>query len=348
MLTACTDTNSADSSVSESVNSDSVTESVTAQDDSSAADTSATDTPESSQSDSATDSADDSSQTEPSDITPAMWTVTSDSGVTITMLGSMHALKDADYPMPDKIMNAYNSADILAVECDTAEAETATYQLSLLKEMVYSDGDTLENHLTSEAYTALSDYLETAGMDISTFAKYKPWAIYSTLDTFAMSEAGLSSQLGVDSYFLDLAHSEDKTIYEVESVDFQMDLLMNMSDEIYSEALLAYEGETVESQSEMLNEMYEAWRTGDIDTVLELNEGTAEEGEEISPEEQAIIDDYNNQMLYDRNIGMENSVKELLDGDSDVFYVVGAAHFVGDGGIIDLLEKDGYTVTRVE
>jgi uncharacterized protein YbaP (TraB family) len=31
-----------------------------------------------------------------------------------------------------------------------------------------------------------------------------------------------------------------------------------------------------------------------------------------------------------------------------VFYVVGAAHYAGEGGIIDLLEKDGYTAERVQ
>ena len=44
---------------------------------------------------------------------------------------------------------------------------------------------------------------------------------------------------------------------------------------------------------------------------------------------------------------MAAKAEELIDGEKRTFFVVGAAHFVGDGGIIDLLTKDGYTCERV-
>lgn len=59
-------------------------------------------------------------------------------------------------------------------------------------------------------------------------------------------------------------------------------------------------------------------------------------------------EDYNNQMLYDRNKNMAKAAEDLMSQGKNVFYVVGAAHYAGEGGIIDLLEKDGYTAERVQ
>jgi uncharacterized protein YbaP (TraB family) len=46
---------------------------------------------------------------------------------------------------------------------------------------------------------------------------------------------------------------------------------------------------------------------------------------------------------------MAAAIAELLeDGDNgDYFIIIGAAHFVGDGSIIDLLEEMGYTIERI-
>lgn len=86
---------------------------------------SATSAPDSSVSDSSSAVTDD---TKTNGITPAMWKVTSPEGNTMVMLGSFHALKDECYPLPEAVTNAYNNADILAVECDiTSTSEDGEY-----------------------------------------------------------------------------------------------------------------------------------------------------------------------------------------------------------------------------
>ena len=44
---------------------------------------------------------------------------------------------------------------------------------------------------------------------------------------------------------------------------------------------------------------------------------------------------------------IRKAVKDLLAEGRNVFYMVGAAHYVGDKGIVALLKSDGYTVERV-
>lgn len=261
---------------------------------------SATSAPDSSVSDSSSAVTDD---TKTNGITPAMWKVTSPEGNTMVMLGSFHALKDECYPLPEAVTNAYNNADILAVECDiTSTSEDGEYMKNLMKQMLYNDNTKLSQHISEEAYSALQTYLGYWGMDISALEVYRPWAVSSTLDTLLIQDSGFDSEKGLDNYLLTTAHADGKEIYEVESVD--------------------------------------------IETFLE--EDNEEELAGYTEEDKKIAEDYNNQMLYDRNKNMAKAAEDLMSQGKNVFYVVGAAHYAGEGGIIDLLEKDGYTAERVQ
>ncbi len=348
VLCACSESNrdSSESAAdhSSAAISSSVSESSSA-DESSAADSSE-DSSDSSKEDTADSSGKEDSDNNPDGITPAMWTVTSPNGNTMTMFGSIHALTDDCYPLPEEITNAYENADILAVECDvTVQTEDAEYQKNLMKQMLYNDGSKLSDHISEDAFTALDTYMQTWGMSAESFEVYRPWAIDSTLESLVIMETGLDTTKGIDLYFLNLAHEENKEIYEIESVDFQMNMLMNFSDDIYGTIFKSYGEETADSQKQLMNEMISAWKNGDMETFIEDQD---EDESGYSEEDLKNIKEYNNILLYDRNINMVKSAEQLMDEGKNVFYVVGAAHYAGEGGIIDLLEKDGYKAERVE
>jgi hypothetical protein len=282
------------------------------------------------------------------DYTPTMWLVTSPEGNTMYMMGSMHALRDECYPLPDYVTEAYEQADVLAVECDITDLTASfTAGLKQMENMNYSDGTTLHDHLTEEQYANIESYMSAHGDKLSLYDEYQLWYLSQVLESMAMEDAELDSSKGFDVHMLNAAHDDGKEIYEVESIDFQMDLLVGISEDIYRVALEGYSEESVDEIAEQYEEMYEAWRTGNVAEIEELNLSEDEDGE-MTDEERALVDEYNKLMLSDRNIGMAEKAEELMSDGKNVFYVVGAAHFVGDGGIIDLLTKDGYTCELVE
>ncbi|MCD7741236.1 MAG: TraB/GumN family protein [Ruminococcus sp.] len=279
------------------------------------------------------------------DYAPAMWLVTDDDGNSMYMMGSMHALKEECYPLPDYVTDAYEQADVLAVECDITDlTATMSATLKYTDKITYSSGETLGDHISEETCDGIESYLEAHGESYSAYEIYQPWYVSSLLENLAIEDAALSSDLGLDMQLLTMAHDDEKEIYEVESAEFQMDLLVNLSDDIYDIVLSSYSEENVELITDEYNDMYTAWRTGDTDTMLELN--TVDDSE-LDDEQKVLVDEYNNALLNDRNIGMTETAEELLSSGDNVLFVVGEAHFLGDGGIIDLLEQDGYTVERV-
>lgn len=289
-----------------------------------------------------------------SSITPLMWEVTSPSGSKITFLGSMHALKEDAYPLPEVIENAYKNADILAVECDVTEAASDLgAQLDQLDKMFYTDGTGIADHIKPEIYKGIMAFADKCDSDLSLYSLCKPWVFLSLLENMAVNNTDLDASIGFDMYMLNKAHEEKKEILELESVKFQTDMIMNMSDEICESLLAGYTAETYDSILKNLEDTYTAWCKGDKkffeDSVdIDANvKAAADAGLPMSEKEIALLKEYNKVMIDDRNVGMADKAAELIEGGKNVFYVVGAAHFAGEKGIIKLLEKKGYTVKQI-
>ena len=53
-------------------------------------------------------------------------------------------------------------------------------------------------------------------------------------------------------------------------------------------------------------------------------------------------------LVTDRNLRWLPQIEALLKDDENVMVVVGALHLVGQGGLLELLRRQGYTVTQLD
>lgn len=282
--------------------------------------------------------------------TPLMWRMTNDEGHSVTFMGSMHALDPEILPFPDNIYDVLYSSDVLAVECDIAAYNNdLTKQLELFNSVQYEDGDSLKNHLSESTCKALEGFFADSGMNyFDGLATYKPWYIESLCENLVIGEAGLNAMSGVDVTLLNSAKEKGIDIYEVESIEFQMDMLKNMPDEIMDIELSSYSKENKEALVTQMRDLYDIWRGGDLELTEEYLLSADEDllGE-LDEKTQELLDQYNKTMLTDRNIGMADAAEKLLKEHENTFYVVGLAHFIGDDGVIALLKDRGYEVELV-
>lgn len=279
-----------------------------------------------------------------SEMTPPMWKVSDDEGHSMIMLGSMHALQESDYPLPDSVMDVYNDAEVVAFECDTSGEDLLEAQAKMLSDMYYDDGDDISQHISEEAYKALGDFLAQSNLDIELFKSMKPWTYLSTLETLITADLPIGRENGIDYYLMAKTKEDGKELYEVETLMSQVDMQMGLSDGVYDVMFKSYGEITLEEQREAMMEMYETWKSGDADAVYLMSLG---EMQEIDEEDMQYIDEYNNAMLFNRNVGMAEAAKELLASGKNVFYIVGCAHYPGEKGILALLEADGCKVEKI-
>ena len=306
--------------------------------------------------DESTGSETDSSEpddTEGTDITPPMWEDVSPEGARVVFIGSLHALKDECYPLPKIITDAYDSADVLAVECDAPEASSNyAFQLKQSEALFYSDGTTFEDHLDPEVSENLKGYLEYMGFDPTRLKNYKLWALSTMAETMLAEKSGLDFDIGLDEHLLGLAHSDGKEIFEIESVDLQLDMYLSISDEIYGYVLSSYSADMMDLLIQSVDNVYDCWKKGDIEafddtkveTFIAENEAA---GITVTDHDIDIFNEYNSIFLFDRNVGMKEKAEELMNSGKNVLYIVGASHFPGEKGLISLLEQDGYTLRQI-
>lgn len=294
----------------------------------------------------------DTSESEPeapvATSTPVLFKVTGENGGTVWLFGSIHVGIDEMYPFPDYVLDAYNEADALAVECDViALQKDMELMTELVQMMLYLDGSTISDHISPELYDAAVAIMEENDSYMKILDYYLPVMWYSTIETFTYENYGYDSNIGIDMTLLNMAKDEDKPILEVESARFQYEMLSSFSPEL-QEILLqeAVAGYNSPENKETLDGLLKAWCDGDTDSLLlYLNE---EADPDTDSETLKLIEEFTFAMETDRNIAMADYAENIIKGEDKVFICVGMAHILGDGAVVDLLQQRGYTVERIQ
>ena len=93
-----------------------------------------------------------------------------------------------------------------------------------------------------------------------------------------------------------------------------------------------------------IDSLYDIWIKGDLDTLESLV--FPELDEEMTEKELELFNEYNNAMHTVRNHGMADSIEEFLLNDeaATYFVIIGAAHFVGEDSIINILIDKGFDI----
>ena len=280
-------------------------------------------------------------------ITPLMWKAEDENGNYAYLFGSIHAGDNAVDNMPDYFEKAYADSDTLAFEIDMSDMYSdITASSSMLTDIIYSDGTTIKDHISEDTYNKLVSVLKENGIYNSLYDYYKPIMWESLIENLAVVKAGLNSSKGVDIVLTNRAKANDKNIEEVESMDFQMSMFNKLSDGVVEMLLSSYtEDGIVEKQAQQLKDLYEKWKNGTI-TEKDVSGEDFDESK-LTEEEKAAYEEYNKALLTDRNKGMTEKLTDYIKSGKTVMLVVGTAHFLGDDGIVELLKKQGFTVTQI-
>lgn len=277
--------------------------------------------------------------------TPLLYKVTHTNGGVVWLLGSVHVGSPDMYPLPDYVLDAFYAADALAVECDV-EAVGEMTMINCLKQVIYRNGTTIQDHVDSSVYAAAKKVLEENGDYFPELDYYKPVVWADLLSVYSETETGYDGAYGVDLHLLDLAKEKNKRIDEIETAESQYKMLGDFSDNLQQlllmDALYALEEQDTVAQESL--DVVKLWREGNEEALRRELTITIEEEEPVIAE---LLEEYKEGMITKRDRVMAEYVEAKLYEAANVFVCVGAAHVVGEGGMIDRLKQWGYTVERV-
>jgi uncharacterized protein YbaP (TraB family) len=255
---------------------------------------------------------------------------------TVYVLGSIHFFKREIYPLNQKIESAFGQSEILVVEANVDDIRNVDVQ-KLMERAFYPENDTLEKHVSPEIYELVKKETSGLGIPVELINKQRPWFLAMTLEALESLKLGFDPNYGIDKYFLSKAEGK-KRILELESIDYQLNLLSSFSDKD-QELLLLYTLRDLRLLEQELEQLSKAWTSGDTKSMESILTRSVSEDNRFA----SILE----KIVYERNRKMASKIEDLLRTSETYFVIVGAGHLVGDRGIIENLKRKGYLVEQL-
>ena len=96
--------------------------------------------------------------------------------------------------------------------------------------------------------------------------------------------------------------------------------------------------EELDAFPKMLGKMVSNWVEGTLDKLARL----------FLSEMGGFEDAFLERLIYQRNRNWIAPLESMLEQDEEALVIVGAAHLIGDGSVLDLLEQAGYRIERIQ
>jgi len=262
-----------------------------------------------------------------------LWQV-KDADSEIYLLGSIHLADSTFYPLPSVIENKFTECSTLAVEADVANTDVAAIQKLAKEKGMFTGDESLKALLSADEYQLLKTEMDSLKIPIEKVDKMKPWLLVLTMAGLQAQKSGLTGELGIDIHFLKAA-KDKKEIVELEGANFQIDMMSGFGKEEQKQFLI-YSLKSDKEEKNSMGKIAEAWKKGDVAALKDL---TLNSFKELPGIEKAF--------LFDRNVGMSDKSEKFLKDNKKSFVIVGAAHLLGDKGVLELLKKKGYKVEQL-
>jgi uncharacterized protein YbaP (TraB family) len=260
-----------------------------------------------------------------------------DSGTaTVYLLGSIHYADRSFFPLRQGIERAFDQADHLVVEVDVDAVGARQYQALLREKGMYAGDETIRDNVSRETWHRLEQQLFRLGMPVQLVEKQKPGVLVLTLTAMQVVKLGYFPDLGIDQYLLNKA-KPNKDVIPLETIEQQLDIFLNIRD---GDLLLQETLYSLDEAQSTMTDMVDFWKRGDEQGMRQL---LFDDALNEYPEFTRIYD----RLIYQRNEQMFEKTQQFLSGKGSYFVVVGAAHLVGDKGIVNKLKQAGYDVERL-
>jgi uncharacterized protein YbaP (TraB family) len=261
-----------------------------------------------------------------------VWVVDSTLNGRLYLCGTIHILREQDYPLAPGYEAAYRGSDKLLLELPPVKGSGPELSMKMSQLGTFSSDTSLEAHVGAHAWKAVQTWALRRGLDPSSMKRFRPWFVSLLITSKEYALLGATPELGVDKHFSARAESDGKPGEGLETDDFQLQMFTSLTNEQQRELLdqTLAELSTVPDEYE---KMILAWKKGDLPALHAMLFREAEKHPDLM-----------NLFLTDRNRVWIEKLDAMLRRGEKVMVLVGAGHLTGDAGLIELLKKRGHQV----
>ena len=273
-----------------------------------------------------------------------LWKVEREGHATSWLLGTVHVPDDRVNTLHPQVKEVLEQAD--AYYGEVALDDMSELGEALMKAGSFDDGGTFKDVLPEELWKRLDARLGKHGMTAQMLNRFKPFMVGLTLAQLDMLPLITSGKKSLDERLYRVSQTKGKEVGGVEQIEEQIQALAHT---LTLEESVVQLGETLADMEKAdargitdLERILRAWLSGSENYILAI---ALESWDVNDPVDRRFYE----ALLIQRNIHMaERSAKKMREAPTKSFvFAFGTFHFVGERSVVELLRKDGFTVTRM-
>ncbi len=264
----------------------------------------------------------------------SMWQINGASN-SIYLLGSIHMLREKDYPLPSAIYDAYGEAETLIMEIDMDDIDPFAEQALATELGLIKDDRVLRDLMGPRLYAEAESMANELQIPLQLLEKSEPWYAAINVEVIMLMRIGFNPMHGIEFHLSEMARRDNKEIIGLETTRQQLEFLDNLSPRSQRDLLMQTLADS-KKISEIMDQMVEAWYFGDVDFL-----------EKSMLAEMQDFDELHEVIVVKRNRNWTNKIQELLKEKDDYLIIVGALHLIGEEGVPHLLSQRGHKVIQM-
>lgn len=239
-------------------------------------------------------------------------------------LGTMHTAVDSDRDLNPVVYDKLDASKTVFFELDASNIDP----MAAMSMAMMPKGETIKTKLKAERWKLLMDRTSSLLMPESSLEHMKPWFLGALL-----TQSMLPKTDPLDQVLEERARDHKQKLVFLETADQQLAILDRSFDLSVLDDMLG----DLPKTEKVTAEMSALYLAGDADKLEKL----LFDDEDMKKHPKMYED-----LLFSRNRAWIPKLSSAL-AEGGAFVAVGAAHLMGDKGVPKLLEKEGFTFTRV-
>ncbi len=253
------------------------------------------------------------------------------------LCGTIHILREGDYPLPRGYDFAYQQSSKLVLELPPGASEAPDFQGRLMELGQYPAGESLETSVAPALWEQLGQWAKKRDMSLASLRRFRPWLAALVITSTEYSALGAKADYGADQHFETRAAQDGKLGEGLETAEFQFQLFSQLTPKMQEE-MLAQTLVEVGAVSQEYEDMIADWKHGRLEALHAMLTQEAEKYPELM-----------NIFIKDRNRAWIDRLDAMLQRGEKVMVLVGAGHLGGEpDGVLALLRERGCRIRHVQ
>lgn len=268
----------------------------------------------------------------------------------ITLAGTMHIYDRRLEPIRDALRPAVTTADLVLLEATPVEERQLQELMTTQPDMLFiTDGPTLPDLLDEPTWQLIADAVRARNIPAFMAAKMQPWYLSMVLSIPpCASDDLMAGNRGLDAMVIEDATAAGVPMQALEPYTTLFDIFQNdpIEDQI---AMLRVGLGAPDQQEQIFVATLDRYFARDVGRLWELSRIAMTDVPGVTLQEATLLFAETEQaLLIDRNLAWMPVINSAVTQHDEIVIAAGAAHLVGEYGLLQLLENDGWALTRLD